>query len=287
MAALRWPILSVGALVLMLLPGCAVQRTGIKSNALEFLYPQGREAAPPADVTLKLPVRVGIAFAPARPGSHDSFDETRKQALLTRIVESFRGRDGIASVEAIPSSFLSPGGGFDNVDRLVPAFGIDLLALVSYDQFQSSESGRSSWAYWTLVGAYLVKGEKNETRTIMNTVVYDIPSRAMLFNGSGQSTIQGKSLPVQVDKALRERSEQGFDAATDDLIANLDAALDAFQAQAASGTVRGPGTPALALVDASGQPVQSSGGGALPPVAGLGVLVLVSLAALARRRRAG
>lgn len=274
--------------LLIFLAACAVHKTELKSNALDFLYPTGSAAAPPTDVELKLPVRVGIAFAPSQAAARDTFTETQKQSLLTRIAESFAGREGIASVEAIPSNFLTPGGGFDNVDRLVPAFGIDLVAMVSYDQFQFSESGRSSWAYWTLIGAYVVKGEKNQTRTILNTVIYDIPSRAMLFNASGQSSISGKSLPVQIEKALRERSEQGFEAATDDLIANLDTALDAFQTQAASGTVRGPGTPAVAMVDSSGQPVRSSGGGgggALPLASVFGAALLVSLAVLTRRRR--
>jgi rhombotail lipoprotein len=240
---------------LMLSAACVVHKAPLKSNALDFLYPKGTEAAP---------------------------------ALLTKIAESFRDREGIASVEAIPSSFLTPGGGFDNVDRLVPAFGIDLIGIVSYDQFQFSESGRSSWAYWTIIGAYVVKGEKNETRTIMNTVVYDIPSHAMLFNASGQNSIEGKSLPVQVEKALRERSEQSFDAATDDLIANLNTALDAFQTQAATGTVRGPGTPAVAMYDASGQPVQpgaGGGGGSLALADVCGAMLLISLAMLAKRNR--
>lgn len=273
--------------LLLLSTACAVHRSQLKSNALEYLYPEGRDAAAPTDVKLELPVRVGIAFAPSTSTVRDTFSESQKQALLTRIAEAFREREGIASVEPIPSTFLQPEGGFDNVDRLVPAFGVDLIAIVSYDQFQFSESGRSSWAYWTLVGAYVVKGEKNQTRTMMNTVVYDIPSRAMLFNASGSSSVSGKSLPVQIDKALRERSEQGFEAATDDLITSMNTALDAFQSQAATGTVRGPGTPAVAMVDAAGNPVQPAGGGAgaLGAVELLAALLMVSSALVSRRCR--
>jgi hypothetical protein len=60
-----------GPLVLLLISvgatwGCAtaavLQR---RSNALEFLYPQGKEAEPPRDVVLQVPLRVGLAFAPA------------------------------------------------------------------------------------------------------------------------------------------------------------------------------------------------------------------------------
>ena len=275
------------AVLLLLSAACAAQKTQVKSNALDFLYPEGAEAVPPTDVELKLPIRVGIAFAPSQNATRDTFTETQKHSLLTRIAESFRGKEGIASVEVIPSTFLTPGGGFANVDRLVPSFGIDLIAIVSYDQFQFSESGRSSWAYWTLVGAYVVRGEKNQTRTILNTVVYDVPSRAMLFNASGQSSIDGKSLPVQVETALRKRSEQGFEAATDELIVNLSSALDAFHTQAASGTIRGPGTPAVAMYDAAGQPVGSStgGGGSLALAELFGAALLISVAIFSRRNR--
>ncbi|MCP3982230.1 MAG: rhombotarget lipoprotein [bacterium] len=273
------------AVALALTSSCVVHQRQLKSNALAFLYPDETEAIPPADVVLELPLSVGIGFAPPHSVGFDPFAETRKQALLERIADSFRGRSGIRHVEAIPSSFFAPRGGFDNVDRLKAAFGIDLVALVDYDQFQFSGSGRSSWSYWTIVGAYLVKGEKNETRTILNTVVYDIPSRAMLFYASGRSEISGKSLPVQVDRALRERSERGFSEATDDLIAQLDTALTAFQAQAADGTVRGPGTPAVAMYDEAGKPVRVGGGGALPLAGAAGLALLISLALLAGRRR--
>ena len=51
--------------LLIFFAACAVHKTELKSNALDFLYPKGSEAVPPTDVQLKLPVRVGIAFAPS------------------------------------------------------------------------------------------------------------------------------------------------------------------------------------------------------------------------------
>ncbi len=279
---------------LLLLPlmiaGCAV-RHQIRSNALEYLYPKGSPAAPPGDVRLQLPVRVGLAFAPPGPQWGEPFTETQKLALLRRVADAFKDREGIAGVEPIPTNFLGQGGGFVELDRLKAGFGIDLMALVSYDQFQFSETSRSSWTYWTLVGAYLVKGEKNETRTVMNSVVYDIPSRTMLFEASGSSSVSGRSTPIDLNKALRVRSEEGFEKATDDLIAHLDAALAAFQQQAKTGTVRGAGTPAIAMVDASGQPVSQAGGGA-GSLGGADLAVGLTLALLAlsgrgRRRACG
>lgn len=276
-----------------------------RSSALEYLYPRGVDARPPADVTLRLPVRVGVAFAPARPAYQDRFTASQKQALLERVAAAFRGGQGIGSVEVIPPGYLTlppappPGGGaaagdaagpgddgFVELDRVKAAFGIDLVALISYDQMQFSETGRSSWAYWTIVGAYVIKGEKNETRTLMDAVVYDVPSRALLFHAPGNSTVAAAATPVDVDRVLRQHSEEGFETATTDLIANLGTALGQFQQQAATGTVRGPGTPAVAVLGPDGLPTQgdgTDGSGAVGAVELAGAVLLMLLALRERR----
>ena len=206
-------------MTLLCCASCVVQQRQIKSSALDFLYPEGSEAIPARDVNLTLPLRVGLGFAPAGSQRHTVFDETQKQALLERVAEAFESRDYIGFVEVVRRSHLEAGGGFANLDQLVSAFGIDVMALISYDQFQFSETGKASWAYWTLIGAYVVKGERNETRTMMDAVVYDIPSRAMLFHASGQSSQTARSTPIDQQKKLRMESEESFASAIDDLIA--------------------------------------------------------------------
>jgi rhombotail lipoprotein len=272
---------------LLLGSACVAHQVQLKSSALDFLYPEGSEAIRPTDVTLELPLRVGLAFAPSVNLGAEAFTEDQKLALLERIADDFSQREAIRHVEAIPTGYLQPGGGFDNLEQLVSAFGIDVMALISYDQFQFSESGRSSWAYWTLIGAYVVKGEKNETRTVMDAVIYDIPSRAMLFHATGQDRDKGRATPVDVSKSLRKESEEGFRRATEDLVANLNTALDRFIEQAASGTVRGEGTPAIAMVDESGQPVRIGGGAGSFGATGLIAGLLLLLPALGTRWRRG
>lgn len=279
---------SIIVVVSLLAAGCAVEKHH-RSNALQYLYPAGAPATQPQDVKIHVPARVGLAFAPASQRYDDPFSETQKQTLLARIAEKFQGRKGIAPIEVIPSSQLTPGGGFAELDRIKQELGIDLVVLVSYDQFQFSESARSSWTYWTLVGAYVVPGEKNETRTVMDAVVYDIPTRSMLFHASGIDSKKGSSTPVELEKKLRAASEEGFQRAVDDLVGKLDTALAAFQEQAASGTVHGPGTPSLAMVDAGGHPVPaggSGGAGASDAVEIGAVLLLLGLLASGAWRRA-
>ncbi len=280
-------LLAAAGLVLVS-PGCVSIHREVKSNALEFLYPKGVEPMPPADVTLEIPVRVGVAFPPAAGfAPDDSFTEDRKQELLERIARAFRGRSEIASVQVIPSIYLQPQGGFENLDRIASAFGIDLMTLVSYDQHQFSDSGTSSILYWTLIGAYLVKGEKNEIRTQLGAAVLDIDSRMLMFTAGGQSSVGGRSTPIKVQSDLRALSDEGFRQATDDLIANLDAALDVFKDQAQTGTVHGAGTPAVTIVDAAtGQPVTGGADGGAAGGIELAVLgLLLACAWLARQPR--
>ena len=282
----RYLLVSGLLAAVIVLSGCAARSIEIRSNALDFLYPKGAPAAPAGDVTLTIPVRVGLAFPPAIAAPSAGFTEDRKQELLERIAASFRGRKEIASVQTIPTTYLKPGGGFEDLDRVAAAFGIDLVALVSYDQVQFSGSSSASLAYWTLVGAYIVKGEKNETRTMLDAAVFDIKSRALLFNAQGGSGETGSSTPVNVENALRERSDRGFSEATDDLIRNLNAGLDAFVEQAASGTIRGPGTPAISMVDEQGRPIVPGGGeeGGAVGIAGIAAALMLAAAAAAARR---
>jgi rhombotail lipoprotein len=246
--------------VILLGLSCAVENR-ITSNSLDFLYPKGVDTSPPSDVTLQLPLRVGIAFAPTAARWEETLAASQKQTLLESVATAFRDHEGLGTVEVIPAAFLKTAGGFENLDQLIPAFGLDIIALVSYDQFQFSDTTRKSWTYWTLVGAYLVKGEENETHTMMDAVIVEIPSRAILFTSSGQSQVSGKTTPINVSKELRAASVAGFEQATSSLIENLDAALDAFEQQALTGTIRGEGTPAVEMYSASGERLGSGGGG--------------------------
>lgn len=155
------------------------------------------------------------------------------------------------TIEIIPANYLSPQGGFEELDRLSASFRVNQFVLISYDQVQFTESGALSLTYWVTygAGAYVIKGEKNETRTLMDAVVYDIASRTMLFHAVGQSSIKGSSTLMGMSKALRERSIQGFNAATDDLLVNLEASLEAFVATMKDGTVTIAPTPALPAWD--------------------------------------
>jgi rhombotail lipoprotein len=282
--ALRAPLLAACALAFACSSLPPVHNA---SSALEFLYPEGRaSAAAPRDVTLHLPVRVGLAFAPGNAYQASPITETQKKELLDNVAAAFKAHKGVGRLEVVPAVYLKPGGGFANLDQVATSLGLDLMVLVSWDQAQFTESTRASWTYLTVIGPLLIEGEKNDTRTLMDAVVYDIPSRSLLFRAAGDSTIHGRSSPLNEAGKRRKFAEEGFDQATRSLIASLDTALAGFETTSKEGTVRGPGTPAIAIYDKSGTRVnQTASGGGAGALGGseLGAAVLLALALLARR----
>jgi rhombotail lipoprotein len=221
--------------------GCA-QQSGTKSSVVDYLYPKNSKIiVQPSMPTLNIPISVGIAFVPDPtsqsrgasiwPGAMgtSALTEAKKEDLLEKVAENFRGLDFVDEIEVIPSAYLTPGGSFSNLEQIRTMYGVDVIALVSYDQVQFTDEGALSLSYWTIVGAYVFQGEKNDTSTMIDTVVYDIQSKTMLFRAPGTSNIKGVATPVNLSEELREDSIKSFEEATINMIANLDAQLSKFK----------------------------------------------------------
>lgn len=284
----RKALLWVGLPLLIAAAGCGGTLPPSRSvnSALDFLYPQGATAAePPRQVVLRLPVRVGLAFAPNRENLADPITEEQKQSLLARVAAAFQEHEAIGRLEVVPTTYLQPGGGFANLDQIRSSLGLDLMVLLSYDQSQFTEATRASWTYITVIGPLLIEGEKNDTRTVIDAVVYDIRSQALLFRAAGESTVKGHSSPLNVARKRRTFASQGFEKATGDMIASLNTALEQFEEQAKRGTVQGPGTPAIAMYDAKGQQITAtSGGGGALGIPELLAAALLGFSLLVRRQ---
>lgn len=223
-------------LVFITLGGCAGltggQKSHIASSAVEFLYPDRDSVVEkPAIPHLTLPMEVGVAFVPSTRNTHAKRDlgEKEKLALMERVASDFRRYDFIGNIEIIPTVYLRPAGGFGNLDQIRTMYGVDVMVLLSYDQVQYTDEGFLSLTYWTLVGAYIVQGEKNDTSTMLDAVVYDIASRKMLFRAPGLSQVKGSATPINQSEELRLDSRKGFALAADDLVANLTGELERFQ----------------------------------------------------------
>ena len=134
-------------LTLLICGGCSSMWSGTSrktersSSVVNYLYPGENNPLPPTEVpVLRLPLRVGIAFVPSgntRNYYQDhSITEVQKTALMERVAAEFKGRDYIQSIEIIPTSYLRPAGGFANLNQVRSLLGVDVIALVAYDQVQ-------------------------------------------------------------------------------------------------------------------------------------------------------
>ncbi len=246
-------------LVLLLCVGCGTLEVRKSSSAVDYLFPEGAPASTPRDVTLRLPVRVGVAFAPGGESSRydalsqfsdvTALSEMERQSILERVAEAVTRLDQVQKAQTIPGQYLHEGGSFDELDQLAHTFGIDLIVLLSYDQLQFSHTNNWSLTYMTLVGAWFVEGEDNQTQTFIEAMVYDIPSRTLLFRATGSSQLGGSATPLDTMPELLRDATAGLAQSTEELLVNLGDALAAFEQQISSGTVRGPGTPAIEVVE--------------------------------------
>jgi rhombotail lipoprotein len=275
LSPLRWSLLGgliFGSLGLLICGGCVsgpFQKAHHSSSVVSFLYPGKDHPLPPTTIpVLRLPLRVGIAFVPSgnQPNfGGDGISEMQKSALLQRVANEFKGREYIEAIEIIPSTYLRAGGGFGNLEQVRGLLNVDVVALVAYDQVQFTDQNFLSVAYWTIVGAYVFRGNKNDTQTLMEAAVYDIPSQHLLFRAPGGGEIKGNTAVMYVAEKLREDRAKGFDAATTELIANLKLELEGFRER----VKRAPGE--VTIEHKPGY----SGGGAF---GGLSGLILAGLA---------
>lgn len=211
------------------------------SSVVQFLYPdKNLPFVQPQIPTLRLPLRVGVAFIPpGRPGGHGTyssyyqgesdFTEQQKTDLLRQVAAQFKSQPFVQSIEIIPTTYLRPGGGFENLDQLRGMMGIDVAVLIAYDQRQFSAETEASLAYWTIVGAYVVEGQRNTTHTLMEAVVYDIPSRSLLFRAPGTSSSKHHSTLIRVDEELRRAASAGLTEASKQMTLNLAQELELFK----------------------------------------------------------
>jgi rhombotail lipoprotein len=235
---LRRRALVLGAPLIAGLAACASMEKTTKqrqvASLLAYLFP-GREppAAPPDQVTvLKVPFRVGIAFVPDNAPPEFRLAEADRLRLAGQVRERFANYPFVKEIEAVPSSYLESGGGFDNLDRIATLLRLDVIALVSYDQAQFSGASGWSFLYWTGVGAYVVEGDKYDVLTAVETAVFDVRSRRMLMHATGTSTVKGEATWVGFAERSRAARTTSFEAAVQQMTGNLQREVQAFRERA-------------------------------------------------------
>ena len=216
-------------------PDCARQLHSASSSSLvAFLYPHGEPPRNDSIPELHVPLRVGLAFLPTR-GGLSTVDEAHKEQLLEQIRARFASRKFIAQIAIIPDYYLAGRSGFEGLEGVQRLYGVDLMALVSYDQVTHVDDNNWSFGYVTIVGAAVLKGTRHDVSTLIDLAVVDAPSRSLVLRAGGTDTRQGTSTLVQEDRESREAGVAGFTAATAQMIEHFDSALTQFEADVRTG----------------------------------------------------
>lgn len=208
------------------------------SSLLQFLYPDGAE--PPARnqiPELHVPLRIGLAFLPeSGPAPAGGPSAAQREALLERIQAHFSSRRFVAQIVLIPDYYLTGRRGFEGLQGVQRLYSVDLMALVSYDQVTHQDMNAWSLAYWTVAGAYVIKGNRYDAATLVDLAVVDPATGSLVLRAGGTDTRHGNATMIAEGRELRAASDDGFTAATNQMIAHFDVALDQFQAQVRAGT---------------------------------------------------
>jgi rhombotail lipoprotein len=264
--------------MLALVTGCASMwmgnqsRKGASSSLVDYLYPNG-EIPPDFDATipnLNLPLRVGLAFVPAVSNTVEGLSEAHKTRLLEKVRASFAGKEFIKSIQVVPDTYMRSARGFETVDQVARLYGLDVMALVSYDQIAHMDETKASIFYWTLIGAYFVKGNRNDVQTFVDTAVFDVKTHKLLFRAPGTDKINATTTLVNSKENMRKAREASFDLAMEDMTQNLDKELAGFTERIKQDK----------SVEISHREGYTGGGGAFGPIP---ILILLGLAIGHRR----
>jgi rhombotail lipoprotein len=250
------------------------RHTQNSTSLVEFLYPNG--SAPPAQDAqpqLHLPLRVGLAFLPSNGGTEIGPDAAQKEALLQEIRKRFVSRKFITEIVVIPDYYLQGKRGFEGLQGVQRLYGIDLMALVSYDQVAHEDDNHWSLGYITIVGAYVLKGTRHDVSTLVDLAVVDPATRSLVLRAGGFDTRHGTVALINENRRLRETATEGFNVATQQMIDHFDSALTAFESDVREGKAN------VKVVSNRGKPSYGGGGS----IDWLALLFLLPMAAVRRR----
>ncbi len=246
---MRSIFLSLFSGLFLLMVGCATPETVQRRSSLSAYL--GGTPSPPVNspvgpARLQLPLRMGIAFVPPEAGQRTGslnatapanlLEASREQELHKKVSDLFGQKPWALSFKIIPAQYLTRGGGFQDLEQVAQSFGVEVMALVSVDQMQFSSPRWYSWTYWTLVGAYMVKGDKNDTTTLVDAAVYHVPTHTFLFRAGGVGTVKGGSTWSGREDAFRQQSRESLSLAMADLSKSLDVGVADFKQELLKGS---------------------------------------------------
>jgi rhombotail lipoprotein len=243
---------------------------------VEFLYGRGDMPPVASEVHLELPIRVGVSFLPAEGGAGPSAVDRDK--VLTAIRDRFKSRPYVTEIVPIPDYYLRANGrdGLTQIEQVSRLNQLDLFALVSYDQITDSSMNKSSLAYLTILGAYFVRGDRDETHTLLDLAVVDPRTRLLVLRSGGTSSLGGNTTLIEADRHESAQRSRGFELAAANLVENFQRELTDFEGRVRAGTAPVKVTHR--------EKVAGGGSGALDPALLLFLSALLGMSAFRARR---
>ncbi len=199
------------------------------SSLVDFLYPEGKDRVNHENdiPVIQLPVNVGIAFVPSNHW-RSTLNEKTQMELLQELKLNFAQHKYINRIELIPETYLRQSQGFSTLQQVARMHDVEVMALVSYDQLVRNYEKEASLLYWTIVGMYVVQGNENSVQTFVDTAVFDVRSRKLLFRAPGASNSRERTTAVELDQVMDENSLTGFKSAFSSMTSNLEIELNQF-----------------------------------------------------------
>jgi rhombotail lipoprotein len=202
----------------------------VSSSLVEYLYPAGEKPPSPSRKipSLPLPLRIGIAFVPSPHGPSQDLSEAERFKLLYDLKTIFAKQEFVEEVAVIPEPYLKTGTGFAPLASTADTYGLNAMALVSYDQVSILAPG-SSLRYRTIVGVQTLTGASNEVQNFVDTAIFDVATLRLLFRVPGVSSVERRPAPADADADSRESQRRGFALAAADMATNLDKELNGYK----------------------------------------------------------
>jgi len=202
----------------------------VSGSLVEYLYPAGEKPPSPSrkSATLPVPLRIGIAFVPSPHGPSQDLTEAERFKLLYDLKSIFSKQDFVEEVAVIPEQYLKAGTGFAPLANTADTYGLNAMALVSFDQV-SIPAPSSSLRYRTIVGVQTLTGDSREVHNFVDTAVFDVATQRLLFRAPGISSMERLPAPADADADARASLRRGFELAAADMATNLDQELHAFK----------------------------------------------------------
>lgn len=196
---------------LLLCSGCAAQSGSIRtiqrqSSLASYLFSGNAPQTPAQKKSLQFPAKVGVTFAPGDPSSANLPETTKKEVIETVRAQLAKHTRYVAGVQVIPSTYLTPKGGVQNLEQIAHQFDVDVVVILGINQFQRQERNPlAAFLDITIIGQYLIPGNTVDTSTVLEAAVYHVPSRALIFRTDGtdqktsHATQYGSSQSAQHD----------------------------------------------------------------------------------------